>query len=77
MRLVREPLGLSLVEWEHQATQGRDQYVRTLDLGYVFPFRNLSVKLTITERKFQTAPVSGNIVAYLRQRQYIIILEPA
>ena len=73
---TREPLGLSLVEWEHHATQGRDHYVRTVDLGYVYPYRNLAVKITITERKVEKPDNGTNVVAYLRQRSFIVILQP-
>ena len=73
---VREDLGLSLVEWEHQATQGRDHYVRTVDLGYIFPTRHLAVKITITERKFEKPLGGPSVAAYLRQRSFIVLLQP-
>ncbi len=73
---VRKDLGLSLVEWEHQSTQGRDHYVRTVDLGYVFPCGHLAVKITITERKFEKPPTGTNVAAYLRQRSFIVLLQP-
>ena len=41
-----------LLGWTHRATQGRDQFVRIEKLGFLFPFRHLATKITITERKF-------------------------
>lgn len=64
----------SLVEWRHRAAMGRDSYVRIIRKGFLFPFGHKAVKLTITERKFET--VSGVRGAYLRQRQFIIVRQP-
>jgi hypothetical protein len=66
--------GLSLEEWQHIATMGRDQYVKVVEMGYLFPFGQRAALVKVTERKFE---VSGNSsIAYLRQRYYIIVREP-
>ncbi|QPC83369.1 hypothetical protein G4Y79_03030 [Phototrophicus methaneseepsis] len=67
-------LGLDVTDWRHVATQGRDHYVRVVQLGYIYPFGHKAVKITITERKFE-APNGGNVGAYLRQRSFIVIKE--
>jgi hypothetical protein len=66
---------LSVEDWRHRGTMGRDHYVRVVEKGYLFPFGNRASLVTITERKFHKAPWGSNI-AYLRQRMYIIIREP-
>jgi len=68
---------LDLSEWIHQATAGRDQYVRIVYEGYLYPFGHRASLVKVTERKVlgsDTAP-GGSPVAYLRQRMYIIVRE--
>lgn len=66
---------LSLEEWRHRATMGRDHYVRVVYKGFLFPFGHRASLVKITERKVQldADQVPG---AYLRQRMYIIVREP-
>ena len=66
------PMPLSVQSWRHRATMGRDSYVRVVYAGFLFPFGHRAALIKITERKFQRSP-SGKIVAYLRQRLYIVI----
>ncbi|MBV9791420.1 MAG: hypothetical protein JOZ51_24705 [Chloroflexi bacterium] len=71
--------GLTIQEWRHNATQGRDHYVRVVERGYIYPFGHRAVHITISERKIQTVPKPGGgtqTVAALRKRQYIVITEP-
>jgi len=42
---------LDLVEWRHLATLGRDQFVRVVKKGFLFPLGHRAVEITITERK--------------------------
>jgi enamine deaminase RidA (YjgF/YER057c/UK114 family) len=65
--------GYSLEEWVHNATLGRDHYVRVVDRGYLFPFGHRVSLVTVSERKFHH-DIPGN-TAYLRQRQFIMIRE--
>ena len=60
--------------WRHIAAMGRDQYVRIVERGYLFPFGHRAVKITITERKFDRTP-SGNMAAYLRQQIFVVVRE--
>jgi len=66
--------GLSIEEWIHQATMGRDQYVRVVKKGYLFPFGHSASLVRVTERKFER--VGGGSIAYLRQRYFIVVREP-
>lgn len=68
------PVPLSVEEWRHRATMGRDHYVRVVYKGYLFPFGHRASLIKITERKFHKS-AWGNI-AYLRQRMYIVVRQP-
>lgn len=46
------PEGLSVEEWRHRGTMGRDHYVRVVYKGYLFPFGHRASLIKITERKF-------------------------
>ena len=71
------PSGLSVSEWLHRGTLGRDHYVKVVEEGVLFPLGNRAALITITERKFQPHPNNSNTkVAYLRQRQFIVVREP-
>ena len=66
--------GLPSIEaWDHEATSGRDQYVRVVEPYYLFPFGHRASLITITERKIkdQLGPQ-----ARLYQRKFITIAEP-
>jgi hypothetical protein len=70
---------LDLVEWRQIMTSGRDQYARVVEAGYLFPFGHRAVLVRITERKLKPGGF-GNLetqpVAYLLQREFIIVREP-
>lgn len=71
------PKGYSVLDWRHRMTMGRDQFVRIVELGRIFPFGHKAVKITITERKPLPLPQpSSRQGAYLIQRVYISIREP-
>jgi hypothetical protein len=67
-------LGIPLEEWRHRGTQGRDNYVRVVYKGYLFPFGHHASLIKETERKFYVQ--NGRNVAYLFQRMYIVVREP-
>lgn len=74
-----DPPGLSVEEWVHRATMGRDHYVRVVYKGFLYPFGHRVSLVKVSERKFHNkndypdAP-AGN-PAYLRQRMFIIVRE--
>ena len=74
-----DPPGLSVEEWVHRATMGRDHYVRVVYRGFLFPFGHRVALIKISERKFHngkaTAEQTPGNVAYLRQRMFIVIRE--
>ena len=74
-----DPPGLSVEEWVHRATMGRDHYVRVVYRGFLFPFGHRVALIKVSERKFHngkaTAEQAPGNVAYLRQRMFIVIRE--
>ncbi len=62
---------LNIVEWEQISTLGRDQYVKIVEEGYLFPFGHRAAVAKVTERKFDSATKA----AALRQRMYVVVLE--
>jgi hypothetical protein len=68
------PAPLDLSEWVHQATLGRDHYVRIVYEGELWPFRHRAALVKVTERKFEER--DGVVGAYLMQRMFIVVREP-
>ncbi|WP_457302968.1 hypothetical protein, partial [Phyllobacterium sp. P5_D12] len=74
-----DPPGLSVEEWVHRASMGRDHYVRIVYKGCFFPFGHRAVLMKISERKFHNGrgtqeAVPGN-TAYMRQQLFLAIRE--
>jgi hypothetical protein len=66
--------GADLSQWKHVSSVGRDQYVRVVEEGFLFPFGHAAAWITITERKF-VRQVNGGRVAAMMQRQFVIVRE--
>ena len=66
---------LTIEEWKHHVTMGRDQYVKVVYKGYLLPFGHRASLVKVTERKFAKNK-SGGSTAYLFQRMYIIVRQP-
>lgn len=69
-----EPEGLSVEEWIHRGTVGRDHYVKVVYSGFLVPFGHRASLVKVTERRFHDA-LPGR-TAYLRERMYIAVKEP-
>jgi hypothetical protein len=69
---------LDLVAWNHLAAQGRDQDVRLVYDGYLYPFGHRASLVKVSERQVKApdASTGETPVAYLRQRMFIIVREP-
>lgn len=63
----------SILFWDHIAPMGRDQYVRVVYPGYLYPFGHKATLVKLTERKMKSASPS---TAGLFQRMFIVIGEP-
>jgi hypothetical protein len=63
----------SILAWDHVAPLGRDQYVRVVYPGYLYPWGHQAALVKVTERKMKDAAPS---VAALYQRKFLVIGEP-
>jgi len=74
------PEGVSIEEWIHRATLGRDHYVRVVYQGFLADPGNKSTLVKITERMFASDVPEKNWgqsdnPAYLTQRMFIVVKE--
>ena len=70
------PGTISLVNWRHDASIGRDQFVRVVRRGYLVPTGHQATVVRITERKFfPTTGETPGFVAYLFQTTFIVVKE--
>jgi hypothetical protein len=69
------PTPLSVEEWRHKATLGRDHYVKVVYKGFLMPFGHPASLIKVTERKFRKGQ-DGRQIAYLFQRMYIVVRNP-
>ena len=65
---------LSVEQWSHRATMGRDHFVCVVYRGFLYPFGHVVSLIKISERKFDKTTNSG-YAAYLHQRMYMVINE--
>lgn len=66
--------GLPAIQsWDHLAPMGRDQFVRVVYPGFLFPFGHRAALVKITERKIKDATSPQ---ARLYQRKFLVIGEP-
>jgi hypothetical protein len=73
----KTPEHIDLQQWRHVATLGRDQYVRVMYAGYLWPFGHAASLIKVTERKFESLDGKRTQrVALLRQRFFIAVREP-
>ena len=74
--------GATLLAWDHRATLGRDNYVRTVLRGWIAPFRHPAALITETVRTMRRHPAnpgSGtpeSTEALLIKRGTLVITEP-
>ncbi len=68
-----EKLIASILAWDHVATGGRDQFVRVVYPGYLYPLGQPTVRVKITERSIRpkSSPTAG-----LYQRQFLVVIDP-
>ena len=66
------PTPLSLAEWVHRASVGRDTFVRTQHFGWLFPFGHRARLVLIRERRFDKG---ASQAALIRERCFVVPLE--
>jgi Sec-independent protein translocase protein TatA len=67
----REGKGLELLKWQHRTTMGRDQFVKVVLAGFLYPFGHKASLVKITERKVDPATK----VAVNRKRYFVVVME--
>lgn len=65
---------ISLQEWKHRATLGRDQYVKVVYSGVLYPFGHRASLVKITERRVHEW--NGRAYATLFQRLFVVVRQP-
>lgn len=70
------PDGIDLEQWQHEATLGRDHYVRVVYAGWLCPFGQAASVVKVTERRFEAVGAPAQRVAVLRQRFFVVVREP-
>ncbi|MBW8734406.1 MAG: hypothetical protein JF571_08890, partial [Asticcacaulis sp.] len=66
------PDDVNLSQWKHVSSIGRDQFVRVIEEGYLFPFGHAAAQITVSERKFRRQ-ANGGRVAVLLQKKFIVV----
>lgn len=66
--------GLTLEEWKHIATLGRDHEVKVVYAGFLLPFGHRASLVKVSQRKFGSN-IAGD-PAFVYQRMFIIVREP-
>jgi hypothetical protein len=68
----------TLLNWQHRASYGRDNYVRVEQSGMLFPWGHAASLVLISNRKFlaNANSVGGARTAYLWQKAFLIIRQP-
>ncbi|MGO9910789.1 MAG: hypothetical protein ACLPQS_06490 [Acidimicrobiales bacterium] len=72
------PPGGDLSQWRQITTQGRDQYVRIVLRGYLFPLGLRAVLVEVIDRVFLPDPVypTQHATGYMQLKEFIRITEP-
>lgn len=68
---------LTVEEWDHIATLGRDQYVRVVYKGYLMPFGLRASLIKVTERHFPKKDADHGVLATLRQQMFVLVRKQA
>jgi hypothetical protein len=72
--LTLPAVAVSIEEWKHLATMGRDHEVKVVYAGFLLPFGHRASLVKVTERKIYDGPLGR--VAYAFQRMFIIVRQP-
>ena len=69
--LAKKPPELNILSWIHRGRLGRDNYVRLVYSGYLYPFGNSVSLVKITERRIDSRNSNFGAVGLNFQRMYI------
>lgn len=66
--------GVALELWRQHAMMGRDQYVKVVSRGYLYPWRHECSAIEIVERRFED--VGGRVEALLVTKCFLVVKSP-
>jgi hypothetical protein len=67
----------AIESWDHLAPMGRDQFVRVVYPGYLFPFGHRAALVKVTERRIKDRSEDDHAPqARLYQRKFLVVGEP-
>lgn len=67
--------GCGLSGWTHSSSLGRDQYVKTVNAGFLYPFGIEAEVVTVSERAF-VRDEAGHFVAILIKQAFVQVPQP-
>ncbi len=73
LQVLQRPAGIALSLWRHLATLGRDQHVKVIAEGFLFPWGHRAAQIEIVDRCFGGG--AGN-PAGLVYRNYVLVRQP-
>ncbi|MEK4058491.1 MULTISPECIES: hypothetical protein [Paenibacillus] len=66
----------NLSKWIHRSAMGRDNFVKIVYEGYLFPFGHRASMITFTERRCEASPLNKDMIAYLVSWTIVVVREP-
>jgi hypothetical protein len=69
------PNTFNVTEWRHIAHMGRDQYVRVVEHGFLYPTCHRAAHIEVTQRELAQSATFGITAEYLVRRSYVAPLE--
>jgi hypothetical protein len=69
-----DALDISLKQWRHRSTFGRDHYVRVVKRGYLLPFGHRASRVIVSERKF--VGNGSSRAGVLERREFLVVDQP-
>ncbi len=65
--------GPDLSAWRHETIVARDQYVKVVQEGYLYPWGHRAAYIEISQRKFAPDPAGSGNVSYLEKTFFILV----
>jgi hypothetical protein len=65
--------GPDLSTWRHETIIARDQYVKVVHEGYLYPWGHRAAFIQISQRKFAPDPAGSGNVSYLEKTFFILV----
>lgn len=65
--------GPDLSAWRHETIVARDQYVKVVREGYLYPWGHRAAAIEISQRKFALDPAESGNVSYLEKTYFVLV----